>query len=285
MRWIRRVFVEFVSAVSVIAIGISVVMALRGGPPGWWAAAVSWAVAIALIASSAVVTPRLNRRHPWAYYALGAGSMFVAAGAGPVAAAVALGGLATMFGYTLWYSRQRVPAGALVVGERLPEFPLRDVEGRDVSSAVLVGDPHVIVFFRGNWCPFCMVQVQQIVDGYRELDRRGVRVALISPQRQGDTEALAARFSVPMRFFSDPDGRAARLLDLTQPGGVPLVFGRGTNGDTVVPTVIITSADGVVVWLDLSDNHRLRPEPSAYLEVIDRERISQARPGAAELDR
>jgi hypothetical protein len=77
-----------------------------------------------------------------------------------------------------------------------------------------------------------------------------------------------------MTFYADVDGAAAQVLDIVQAGGTPLLYGAGTNGDTVVPTVIITDGTGTVVWLHHADNHRIRPEPSVFLEVIDREGIA-----------
>jgi len=55
---------------------------------------------------------------------------------------------------------------------------------------------------------------------------------------------------------------------------VPAIYSAGTNGDTTVPTVVITDARGTVLWVDSSDNHRIRPEPTAFLEVLDRAGIT-----------
>ena len=95
-------------------------------------------------------------------------------------------------------------------------------------------------------------------------------MALISPQRADETAELATRFDIPMEFYVDTDGAAARVLDMVQAGGVPAIYGAGTNGDTVVPTVVITGRDGKVLWVTHADNHRIRPEPSTFLEVLDR---------------
>ena len=36
-----------------------------------------------------------------------------------------------------------------------------------------------------------------------------------------------------------------------------------------LPTVIITDAKGKIVFADLTDNYRVRPEPETFLKVID----------------
>ncbi len=41
-----------------------------------------------------------------------------------------------------------------------------------------------------------------------------------------------------------------------------------SGSETVLPTVIITGTDGAVLWTHLTDNYRIRPEPSTFLEVL-----------------
>ncbi|MBX3098438.1 MAG: redoxin domain-containing protein [Salinibacterium sp.] len=274
---IKRVFVEGTSVIGLALIVIAGVAALNSGDLGWLGVVLAWLPVLSYYGYLLLAAPSTRSRNLWAIFAISAAGVLVAAFAGPVALVAATGGLAAALLYTYWYSRQHVPAAGLTVGMPLPEFALTTLDGELVSSAVLADRPHVIMFYRGNWCPFCMVQIKQIADQYRELEARGVGVALISPQRADDTAELATRFELPLQFFVDTDGAAADLLDLTQSGGTPMLYGAGTNGDTVVPTVVITDAEGRVVWLEHADNHRIRPEPSTFLEVLDREGIGRPR--------
>lgn len=273
-RLFRRGYVEAVGSVTLALLVFGVWRLMAGDGAGWLMAAVPWLLATGSIAISKLHVPRRARLTDWVWRvaaAVAVGAALALGGLGPVV--VALAGLAAMGGYQLGYVRQHRPSGMLAVGEVLPDFPLTDQAGEEASSAVLRDGPHVILFYRGNWCPFCVAQVRALAEQYRELDRRGVQIALISPQPEADTLSLAAQFEVPMKFFADRDGAAAAALDIVQAGGVPLALSDGGNGDTVVPTVVITDADGKVVWLHHADDHRVRPEPTTYLEVIDREGI------------
>lgn len=42
----------------------------------------------------------------------------------------------------------------------------------------------------------------------------------------------------------------------------------GYDSDTVMPTVIMTDATGKILFADLTDNYRLRPEPETFLKVF-----------------
>jgi peroxiredoxin len=276
-RLIKRFYVEATGLIGLALIVLSIVMVATGSTLWWLGVAVAWLFTLGYFAYLIVARPSTHARHLWPVYGGAALGTVAAALAGVAPAALAALALVASLVYAYWYSRQHVPTAVLAVGERLPEFPLTTITGDVISSETLTHQPHVILFYRGNWCPFCMVQVKEIAAQYRELDERGVAVALISPQRATDTAELSERFNVPMSFYVDTNGAAAALLDITQAGGTPAIYGAGTNGDTVVPTVVITNSTGHVVWVEHADNHRIRPEPSTFLEVLDREGISVAR--------
>ncbi len=174
------------------------------------------------------------------------------------------------FLYTYWYSRlDRSGPIALQVDRPLPDFVVTSVNGQQTTSSQLRQQPRIILFYRGNWCPLCMAQISEIAADYQALERRGYRVTLISPQPSENTEELAERFDVSFDFYTDIEGKAADTLGIKHVGGAPAGIAQGYDGDTVLPTVVITDNTGTVRWLDLTDNYRIRPEPSTFLEVID----------------
>lgn len=181
--------------------------------------------------------------------------------------------LAGWFGFILyvyWYSSFGHPSSeSLQVGRQLPAFELRNVAGDMVSSTSLAEESMIWIFYRGNWCPLCMAQIKELVAEYQEIQELGVRVALISPQPHKFTMSLARKFSVPFYFLTDEGNRAARLLGIEHDDGLPTgLQALGYESETVLPTVIITDAGGKVLWSHQTDNYRVRPEPSVYLQVL-----------------
>ena len=43
----------------------------------------------------------------------------------------------------------------------------------------------------------------------------------------------------------------------------------GYKSETVLPTVIITDEEGKILFLDQTDNYRVRPEPETFFEVLN----------------
>lgn len=179
-------------------------------------------------------------------------------------------GLAGTLVYQLWYSRlPRSHSERLEIGAALPALVFEEGDGNRVSTAEMPG-PLLLIFYRGNWCPLCMAQIREVAAQYRELERRGVTTLLVSPQPHDNTRSLAQQFEVPFRFMVDAGHRVARELGLFAEGGTPLGLEvLGYDSDTVFPTVIITDAQQRILFVDQTDNYRVRPEPDVFLKVLD----------------
>ena len=172
--------------------------------------------------------------------------------------------------YIFWYSKyDRVGEKMLVVGRKIPEFLAVNTQGEKVSSLAFAGKNILFLFYRGNWCPFCMAQIREIAQQYREITSLNTEIVLISPQSQKKTSTLAEKFAVPVHFWRDPQGQAAKQLRIFHQNGVP--FGMqllGYDSDTVRTTVFIRNSENELIYVDLTDNYRVRPEPVHFLQYL-----------------
>jgi peroxiredoxin len=173
--------------------------------------------------------------------------------------------------YVFWYSRfGREKNTVLEVGKHLPEFSLKDAAGKEVTSKEIGSQASLIMFYRGNWCPLCMAQIKEVAAQYRELESRGIKIYMVSPQSEGHTNSLAKRFDVNMNFLIDEDNKAADNLQIKAENGLPMgLQALGYDSDTVMPTVVMTNSAGKIIFADLTDNYRVRPEPEDFLRVFD----------------
>lgn len=175
--------------------------------------------------------------------------------------------------YLKWYSifENREDNAILKVGEKLPSFEVKGQNNKTISSDSFLKNSTIFMFYRGNWCPLCMAQIKEVVAEYKELEKRSVNMVLISPQPSENSSSLADKFNVPFHFLTDVDGKVAKKLNIFQIGGTPAGFqALGYDTDTVMPTVIITDKNGKIIFVDLTDNYRIRPEPKTFLKIIDK---------------
>ncbi|NVK21057.1 MAG: redoxin domain-containing protein [Kangiellaceae bacterium] len=184
-----------------------------------------------------------------------------------IMAAVALVGI---WAYVFWYSKFDRSSSKIQLHTPLPAFSLTDLHGNSINAASFAGKPSLLIFYRGNWCPLCMVQIKEVASDYQELVSKGVRIALISPQSEKHTQSLANKFNVPFEYYIDQDNQAAKSLGIFAQNGLPFglqVF--GYQSDTVMPTVIITDSENIVQYVDITDNYRVRPEPQTFQKLLN----------------
>jgi peroxiredoxin len=176
--------------------------------------------------------------------------------------------------YLKWFSvfEPRKDNKQLKVGFIIPNFPIQKTDKTQMYSHDLLGSPLIILFYRGNWCPFCMAQIKEIAQQYQELEKRGAKVLLISNQPHEYSESLNKKFNMNLLFLVDKDNLAAKQLDIESKFGIPGGFQvLGFDSDTAMPTLIITDKYGKILFADLTDNYRVRPEPDIFLKILDKQ--------------
>jgi peroxiredoxin len=173
--------------------------------------------------------------------------------------------------YIAWYSVfEKRDTIVLKVGKNLPLFELEDSNTNKITSESFLGNPSIYLFYRGNWCPLCMAQLKEIATQYKELEKRGINMVLISPQPHKFSTSLAKKYNLGFHFLTDTKNKVAKQLGVFAKNGIPAGFQMlGYDSDTVLPTVLITDTKGEIVFADLTDNYRVRPEPETFLKVID----------------
>jgi peroxiredoxin len=278
---LKSIFISaLVSWLAVVSI-YAIVQVLRGAEPllSWLGLALSaFGPLVFFIKAFLFKSPRTSR-HPVEFSIL-SGLGLVITMAMSYRFGQAAGSIHAWAGFTLltwlvylrWYSVFRGrDARALSVGSALPEFRLESLQGHTVSSESFKAKPHLLLFYRGNWCPFCTAQIEELAAGYKRLEESGVTVVLISSQSIKKNQSLASKFDVPMVFLRDRNNTAAKQLGIDHKWGTPMGLQLlGYASDTVLPTVILTNSEGNIVFSDQTDNYRVRPDPQTFESLLNK---------------
>ena len=155
-------------------------------------------------------------------------------------------------------------------GNALPDFIAVDEQGREVNSQDLRGAPAVILFVRGNWCPFCDRQVKQLTGNYRDIVNQGAKLILVTPKPLQTTRRVAEFFAVDFDFWLDEKLHIARELGLLMESGVPKSYESEYGADTSWPAALIVDAEGVIRYTNLSKRISDRPDPEELLSELRR---------------
>lgn len=169
--------------------------------------------------------------------------------------------------------RKKIPLGpavpeSLQTGKPLPEFSAVKEDGSTVKTSELRGKPAVLLFVRGNWCPFCTKQVETLTEHYKSIVSAGASLIFITPKPLETTRRVAEFFEVEFDFWLDESLSIARSLGLVMEHGVPDDYAKEYGKDTVWPAALIVDKDGVIRYSKLARYIFNRPNPESLLSEV-----------------
>ena len=101
------------------------------------------------------------------------------------------------------------------VGQKAPDFELPDQAGFPWSlSGQLTTGPVMLVFYGGDWCPYCNGQLVSFAREYGEFERRGVQVVGISVDPPEFNAEMHGKLLLPFPLLSDARGDLSKLYGL-----------------------------------------------------------------------
>jgi peroxiredoxin len=179
---------------------------------------------------------------------------------------------------------------ALKVGDRAPDFTLPDATRRSISLASLrAAGPVVVTFYRGQWCPYCDLQLRAYQEALPRIRGLGATLVAISPQTPDESLSTAGKRKLEFHVLSDTGNEVARRWGLVWKVGTSLdslhkAFGvdlAKSNGDTSnelpVPATFVVELSGRIAFAHYDPDWRVRLEPAALVSAL--EEMADARDG------
>ena len=100
-------------------------------------------------------------------------------------------------------------------GAQAPDFTLPDARGNAVTlSHLLTQGPVVMTFYRGQWCPYCHLQLRAYQEALPHMQAREATLVAISPQTPDHSRALAEKLELTFALLSDMGNQVARQFGL-----------------------------------------------------------------------
>ncbi len=169
------------------------------------------------------------------------------------------------------------------VGDPAPAFRLPDARGGQVSlHELLRSGPVVLAFYRGQWCPYCDLQLHAYQEALPQIRALGARLVAISPQTPDGSLSTAETKALTFDVLSDAGNRVARsygLVFAVSPGldaihkgfGVDLARANGdASNELPVPGTFVVGRNGRVELAYVNADHRARLEPAELLRHLER---------------
>lgn len=172
---------------------------------------------------------------------------------------------------TLPVSAQNSPKG-LNLNDKAPEFTARDQYGKTISlSEELKKGAVVLVFYRGQWCPYCNRQLKQLEDSVSLIQRKGATVLTITPEVQENIEKTISKTKASYPILHDEGLRIMKSYDVAfqvddktietyKKYGIDFMNANGQeNGAKLpVPAVYVINKEGRIIYKYFDRDYRKR---------------------------
>lgn len=162
------------------------------------------------------------------------------------------------------------------VGDNAPDFALPDKYGSPVRLSQLLAPPSVskeeesgkapwvlLVFYRGYWCSFCNSDLRSLQEHLGEFSARGVRILAISVDPPDVTRRHVEKQGYSFTFLSDTKAEVICRYDLLREGSGP------RHADVARPAQFLIDSSGLIRWVHLSEDMRVRTRPEDVLKVME----------------
>ena len=167
------------------------------------------------------------------------------------------------------------------VGEKAPHFTLPDVFGKQVTlSELLKQGPVVVTFYRGEWCPFCNLQLHAYQNILPQIQALGASLVAISPQTPDHSLSTMEKKELTFTVLSDVGNTVARQYKVvfalaeqfhtlyTSVGADLPTFDGDQSWELPMPATFIIAQDGTIRLAFVHEDHTRRLEPAALLDGL-----------------
>lgn len=164
---------------------------------------------------------------------------------------------------------QPLEAQAITVGQIFPDFKLFNTRNQPIELKELLKKGKVIIaFFRGNWCPYCNLELKALQDRLHDLHE--TTLVAISPQSAIYSEELKNNHTLKFDILTDQDNSLAKqvgiafqlqdfILPIYENLGITLSTFNGNDGNELpIPAVFVVDQTGTITYRFIDVNYMNR---------------------------
>ena len=107
-------------------------------------------------------------------------------------------------------------AEGLPVNAVAPDFTAKDTNGEEISLLSLKEKGAVvIIFYRGNWCPYCNKELKTLQDSLQYITDKGATVIAISPEAAEGIDKTIEKTGASFPVLHDANVRIAKAYKVS----------------------------------------------------------------------
>lgn len=175
---------------------------------------------------------------------------------------------------------QEAPEG-LFLNSKAPDFKAKDQNGNEIRLKDLLKKGKVVlVFYRGQWCPYCNKQLKKLEDSLQFIKDKGATVIAITPEKPESITATVEKTQATFSILYDEGLKIMKAYDVEFeiPGntlerykntGINIEENNGKNGNYLpVPATYIIDKESTIVYRFFNQDYKKRPSIKEILNNL-----------------
>lgn len=175
---------------------------------------------------------------------------------------------------------QEAPEG-LFIGSKAPDFKGKDQNDKDIKLKDLLKKGKVVlVFYRGQWCPYCNRQLSALQDSLQQIIDKGATLIAISPEKSEMIDMTVEKTKAAYSILHDEDLKIMKAYDVDfevpentvtryRNAGLDLQKLNGENGTNLpVPAVYIIDMESTITYRFFDKDYKKRPSVKDILDNL-----------------
>ena len=143
------------------------------------------------------------------------------------------------------------------IGEKAPDFTLKNGEGSKWNLAERLGKTVVLLFYPGDNTPVCTKQMCSVRDNWEDYVKTGAEVVGISTDSAASHKDFAEKHNLPLTLLADEKGEISKIYDAKS-----WLPGRSARA------VVVIDKNGIVRHHQVQSLSLFRPKDDEVLEAI-----------------
>lgn len=184
----------------------------------------------------------------------------------------------SLFLSTILFAQEK-PEG-LFINSKAPDFKANDQYGNEVRLKDVLKDSLVVlVFYRGQWCPYCNRQLKRFEDSLQSIKEKGARLIAVTPEKPAFISKTIEKTKASYPILYDKEMKIMkayavafevdeRTVSRYKNADIDLLEANGQKDKAYlpIPAVYIISKEGSILYRYFDSDYKKRP---AVKEIID----------------
>ena len=177
-------------------------------------------------------------------------------------------------------SAQEAPEG-LFLNSKAHDFKAKDQNGNDVRLKDLLKKGKVVlVFYRGEWCPYCNRNLKKLADSLQLIVDKGATLVAVSPEKPENIAKTVEKTNATFPILFDEGLKIMKAYEVEfevpentlkryRNSGIKIDEANGRNGNYLpIPATYVIDKDSNITYRFFNQDYKKRPSVKEILDNL-----------------